>query len=88
MLSYKFLVTGRVQGVYYRANISKNAKKSGFNGYVRNLEDGRVEAVVSCTLGQLQTFVALLKKGSPLSRVDKIEQFEIEERYMNGFSVR
>jgi len=78
MQNYKFLVSGRVQGVYYRANVAKNAKLAGFNGYVRNLADGRVEAGVSCEEIELEIFIALLKKGSPRSSVKGIEHNETE----------
>ena len=88
MQSYKFLVSGRVQGVYYRANVSKNAQEAGFNGYVRNLDDGRVEATVCCEQTKLDAFIAVLKKGSPRSYVEGIEQSEIEEIFSGGFVVR
>ena len=54
MKSYKFLIRGRVQGVWYRANVQKNAQKFGFNGYVKNREDGSVEAVVCCEKDRLE----------------------------------
>lgn len=88
MQSYKFSVSGRVQGVFYRANVAKNAQEAGFNGYVRNLDDGRVEAAVSCEEAKLEAFIILLQKGSPRSRVEGIEQSEVEEMFCGGFVVR
>jgi len=88
MKSYKFVVSGRVQGVYYRANIAKNAKKAGFSGYVKNLDDGRVEACVTCEEEELETFKAILQKGSPLSKVIAIEARSCEEHFSGPFEVR
>jgi len=88
MKSYKFFVSGRVQGVYYRANVAKNAKKAGFKGYVKNLEDGRVEAGVSCEEHELEVFRSILKKGSPLSKVTHIEELKTDEHFSNDFEVR
>ena len=88
MHSYRFLVSGRVQGVYYRANVAKNAKKSGFSGYVKNLDDGRVEAVVTCELSELETFKNILKKGSPLSKVTSLEEHPCSENFSGPFEVR
>ena len=88
MKSYKFFVSGRVQGVYYRANVAKNANKANYSGYIKNLEDGRVEAGVSCAPEQLEVFKAILKKGSPLSKVTAMEEVESEERFIGSFEVR
>ncbi len=88
MLNYKFLVSGRVQGVYYRANIAKNAKLAGFNGYVKNLDDGRVEACVTCEEERLELFKDILKKGSPVSNVTSIEERVCNEVFSAGFEVR
>ena len=88
MQSYKFLVSGRVQGVYYRANVAKNSKKSGLSGYVKNLEDGRVEAVVTCELSELETFKNILKKGSPLSKVTSLEEHSCLEYFSGPFAVK
>ena len=88
MQSYKFLVTGRVQGVYYRANVAKNAQAAGFNGYVRNLDDGRVEAAIYCKKIDLELFLALLQKGSLRSSVEDIEHSEVEETFSGGFVVK
>ena len=88
MQSHKFIVSGRVQGVYYRANVAKNAKKAGFSGYVKNLEDGRVEACVTCEEKDLETFRAILRKGSPLSKVRQLEEQLCDEEYSGPFEVR
>jgi len=88
MKSYRFFISGLVQGVYYRANVAKNAQESGFNGYVRNLDDGRVEAAVSCEEAKVEVFMALLRKGSPRSSVENIEYAEIKESFNGDFSVR
>lgn len=77
-----------MQGVYYRAHVAKNAHKAGFNGYVKNLEDGRVEAAVSCESSETLAFKKILKKGSLLSRVKEIEEVENSETFANGFEVR
>ena len=88
MRSYKFFVSGRVQGVYYRANIAKNAQAVGFNGYVRNLDDGRVEAAVCCEKIDLELFLALLQMGSPRSSVEGVEHSEVGAAFSGGFIVK
>lgn len=89
MKSYKFTIQGRVQGVYYRVNVQKMSQSVGFNGYVKNLSDGDVEAVV--TLNDetvLDKFIEILKKGSPLSSVKEIKKSHTEEIHSNGFVIK
>ena len=88
MKSYKFIVSGRVQGVWYRQSIQEHASEGGFNGYVRNLPDGSVEAAITCKEVELTDFIALLREGSVLSHVDHIKQTEVDEIYTGGFEVR
>ena len=88
MQSYKFLISGRVQGVYYRAHVAKNSKKAGFSGYVKNLEDGRVEACVSCEASKVEAFKKILHKGSLLSNVTLLEESSCSESFSGLFSVR
>ncbi len=88
MQSYRFTVSGRVQGVYYRANVAKNAQRAGFSGYVKNLADGRVEAAVSCHEEQLGDFKKILNIGSPASSVSSIEETFIEECFNGEFEIR
>jgi acylphosphatase len=88
MKSYRFFITGRVQGVFYRANVAKNAQSEGFSGYVRNLDDGRVEAAVSCRKEELENFKKILHIGSPASSVSSIEEHSIDEYFNGEFEVR
>ena len=88
MHSYKFLVSGRVQGVYYRANVAKNAKNAGFSGYIKNLEDGRVEACVTCDASALETFKKVLYKGSSISKVSLLEERACAETFSGDFRVQ
>lgn len=88
MHTYRFIVSGRVQGVWYRKNVSEKARAAGFNGYVRNLEDGTVEACATLADDDFAEFVAILEEGSPNSRVDSIRQSLIEDRFDGAFEVR
>ncbi len=88
MQSYKFIVSGRVQGVYYRVNVAKNAKAAGFSGYVKNLANGSVEACVTCEKEQLESFKAILRKGSLLSEVSTIECASCDQHFSGDFEVK
>jgi len=88
-MTYKFLISGKVQGVWYRKFVSQNAKKNGFKGYVKNLEDGRVEAVANINNeDELKKFIEILKEGSPYSVVEDIEYFPIEDMEFSDFEIR
>ena len=88
-MTYKFLISGRVQGIWYRKYVSENAKKAGFKGYVKNLSDGRVEAVANIeNEKEFEKFLEILKKGSPFSIVEKIEFQEVEPMKFNDFEIR
>ncbi len=87
MRSYKFIVSGSVQGVYYRKSVLDNAKDAGFSGYVKNLNDGTVEAAVTCEDNSLDEFLWILRSGSKSSEVEQIEKFDIKETFTRGFEV-
>lgn len=88
MENYRFIVTGKVQGVWYRKSISEGARKKGFSGYVKNLEDGRVEAGARLNDDDFAEFISILEKGSIDSRVDNIEQSESNETFSGEFEIR
>ncbi len=88
MKTYRFLVSGKVQGVYYRKHIQEMAKEAGFRGYVRNLPDGRVEAVANIEdEKRLKEFLTILKKGSPWSRVEEIKYEEVPFVEFDDFKI-
>ena len=66
-------ISGRVQGVWYRASMSNEGAKFGLNGWVRNLDDGRVEAVVEGMENDVEKIIAWCHKGPPMARVDDVE---------------
>ena len=88
MRNHKFIITGKVQGVYYRKNIEANALTNNFSGYVKNLEDGSVEACVTCDVTKLDIFLDILQKGSPNSIVEKVEQYSCDEIFTGLFEIR
>ena len=88
MKNYKFIISGKVQGVYYRVSIKNNAIKSNYKGYVKNLPDGNVEASLTCEESKLSDFIEILKQGSQYSNVTDIKQSEHNEVFNNTFEVR
>ena len=72
-------VSGRVQGVFFRAYVLESAKSSSIFGWVKNLEDGRVEIVAEGNPKDLVKFMALVKLGSKDSDVSEIEVQEEED---------
>jgi acylphosphatase len=88
-MTYKFLVSGKVQGVWYRKFVSENAKKHNFKGYVKNLPDGRVEAVANIeNENRFKEFIEILKEGSPYSVVENIEYEQIPDMQFSDFEIR
>lgn len=88
MKNYKFKITGKVQGVYYRVSLQKNAQAAGYCGYVKNMPDGSVEAGVTCHSSKLEYFISLLKKGSQYSKLEAVEMQECDEVFTEGFKVK
>jgi acylphosphatase len=69
------LVYGRVQGVFFRQNTQKLAQKLGLAGWVKNREDGGVEAVFEGEKEKVEKMIEWMKKGPPLARVEKVNVF-------------
>jgi acylphosphatase len=90
MESFRFLVYGRVQGVFYRKFVAQRLREMGIQGYVRNLPDGSVEVVVRATEDDLDAIEKALEEGSPLSEVERIEMelLESDDLIVDGFEIR
>ncbi len=80
--------SGRVQGVFFRAFTRENAERLGVNGWVRNLSDGRVEAVFEGTNKKVEKLINLCRYEHPHARVDQVEvKYEEPEGFKN-FKIR
>ena len=71
-------VRGRVQGVSFRWYTQQEAQKLGLTGWVRNRRDGSVELECEGEAAQVDALLAWLDRGSPSSRVEKVERRELE----------
>jgi acylphosphatase len=66
------LISGRVQGVFYRASAQQEAMRLSLVGEIRNLPDGRVEAVVEGPREQIEEFVDWCRRGPPAAEVENV----------------
>lgn len=66
-------VSGRVQGVFFRQSTETRARELGLVGWVRNLPDGRVEAIAEGSEDALEAWVAFCHVGPPAARVEHVE---------------
>jgi acylphosphatase len=88
LTSYRYYVTGRVQGVGYRYFTLQAAQALGVNGFVRNLPDGRVEIVAEAPDDVMASFEERLREGPSFSTVAALDRTPIEPRGDRGFHIR
>ena len=67
------IISGRVQGVFFRAETQQAARRLGVAGWVRNLPDGTVEAVFEGSRGQVDAMLDWCRQGPPTARVDDLQ---------------
>lgn len=82
------VVSGTVQGVYYRANTRRAAHDAGVAGWVRNLPDGRVEAVFEGPEPSVNAMVEWCHEGSPRARVETVDVTYQEPEGLTGFEIK
>jgi len=80
-------VTGRVQGVAFRWHARERAKGLGLSGWVRNLDDGRVEAWVEGPEVDVEQMLAWLRRGPPGSRVNDVQVSPVAPAGHAGFEI-
>lgn len=84
----RVFVSGTVQGVYYRATTRDTAREKDLGGWVRNLDDGRVEAVFEGTEDAVESMIEWCHTGSPAADVADVDvEYETPEG-LEGFDVR
>ena len=81
-------VTGRVQGVFFRAWTAEQARSLGVSGWVRNAEDGSVEAHLEGDQWPVQQLIDLMRRGPPAAKVDDVTDEPTEPMRAEGFDVR
>lgn len=81
-------VGGRVQGVFFRDSCRREARARGVAGWVRNREDGAVEAVFEGDPAAVDRLVAWMRSGPRHARVESVDVLDEEPRGEQGFSVR
>ena len=77
MIAFRFLVTGRVQGVGFRWFVAQRAKELGLVGHVSNLPNGQVEVEAAGSADQLAALERHLQHGPRFATVQKVEKSEI-----------
>lgn len=88
MAARHVLVTGRVQGVFYRATCVEVAYRNQVSGWVRNLTDGRVEAWFEGDDVSVQALVDWCHDGPPRAHVDDVLVEDVDPRGFDGFETR
>ena len=79
-------ISGRVQGVWYRAFTKEQAIKAGVNGWAKNLADGRVEVMLAGYHQDVEQVISTLYDGPALAKVTGIEKEILRYRDFEGFS--
>jgi acylphosphatase len=85
MPAAKFIVSGRVQGVFYRASTREHALRLGLAGHAKNLPDGRVEVLACGSVDSLDALERWLRQGPPAARVEAVSREDLPEQDLRGF---
>ncbi len=83
----RIYITGTVQGVFFRNFIKQNAERLNVKGFVRNLEDGRVEVFIEGEAEKVRQMIELCKKGPRHAKIRKIDIKEEKFQGMRNFKV-
>jgi len=82
------IISGRVQGVWFRANTKNKAEQLGINGWVRNTSDGKVEALFEGEEGAIMEMIEWCHHGPPLADVKDVKiEWEEPKNDVKGFSI-
>ena len=84
----RVVVHGRVQGVFFRDSTEREASSRGLAGWVRNRDDGTVEAVFEGAPDDVRALVEFCRSGPSSAEVERAETSEEEPEGLGGFKVR
>ena len=88
MVARRVRVTGRVQGVFFRAWTCEQAQELHVTGWVRNCADGSVEAFVEGDEGSVEQLIGQMHDGPPGARVDNLKVSDAAAEALSSFEVR
>lgn len=89
LVARRLLISGRVQGVGFRYFVEARARAEGVHGWVRNLDDGRVEALLEGDRESVERVELAARRGPPLAHVDDVvAEIEVPSGRATGFRVR
>ena len=87
MACRRFVISGRVQGVWFRASTRQQAEQLGLSGHAVNLPDGRVEVVACGSEAALDKLAAWLRRGPELASVHDVLSEELATQRVSGFRI-
>jgi acylphosphatase len=88
LVNRSFLITGRVQGVFFRENTKKESVKLGLQGSAMNLSDGTVKVCLRGEINQIDLLERWLHVGPELAKVESVIEVDIDQQLeLNGFKV-
>ena len=87
MATLHLTIKGEVQGVFYRATAKKIADELGVTGWIKNTEEGNVEALVTGSQPQLEKFISWCKEGPAKAKVFEVVSAEQKETFFECFTI-
>jgi len=84
----RVVISGRVQGVFFRDSLRRLAEQHAVAGWARNTPEGTVEAVFEGEPGAVARLLSYAELGPPQAHVESVEVFEEEPEGLSGFSIR
>jgi acylphosphatase len=87
VITFVIIVSGKVQGVYYRDSARQKALQLGVTGFVKNLPDGSVMLIATGTKEQLNSLVEWCRQGPPSARVTGVKVMEEEAHPYESFTI-
>lgn len=87
MLTVRINISGKVQGVFFRASSKKEAEKRNLTGWVKNTKDDKVEALVSGDADQIREFIDWCHQGPAGAIVNEVQVEEEHYKRFDGFKI-
>ena len=86
-LAFQVIVSGRVQGVFFRSSMKQVAEENNVVGWVRNLKDGRVESFVQGRKSEVDKILEWCRSGPAGAQVDDVSATPIREQPLRNFTI-